>query len=171
MNINGPPTLSPIANQTMAAGTSLTITLGGLDPDGDPLTYSATASNQLYFLKTSDGLYFTGNYYYNWGGQEEKWLHGSGSSWYFILPSGGFYLWDGSSHATGTLVAQLGTAVYNDPSELYAAANTPVPVTLAIAGNQLTITPGKGYTGTFVVTAAVSDGSSTATRSFNVTVS
>ena len=168
---NQPPTLAPIANQTIAAGGSLTIALNGHDPDGDPLTYSANAVNQLYDLKTRDGIYFTGSYSYNWGGQQEKWLHGAGSSWYFLLPNGSLILWDGSSQATGTLVAQLGTAVYNDPSLLYNATNTPVPVTLTVSGNQLTIAPNSGYTGTFVVYATVSDGFTTATQSFNVTVS
>src|SRR4029077_6786676 len=55
-------------------------------------------------------------------------------------------------------------------SLLYNATNTPVPVTLMVAGNQLTITPNSGYTGTFVVYASVSDGTSTATQSFNVVV-
>ena len=139
-----PPTLDPIADQTMSAGGSLTIALGGHDPDGDPLTYSANAVNQLYDLKTRDGIYFTGNSFYNWGGLQEKWLAGSGSSWYFLLPNGSLILWDGSSQATGTLVAQLGTAVYNDPSLLYNATNTPVPVTLTVSGNQLTIAPNSG---------------------------
>ena len=155
----------------MSAGGSLTIALGGHDPNGDSLTYSANAVNQLYDLKTRDGIYFTGNSFYNWGGLQEKWLHGSGSSWYFLLPNGSLILWDRSSQATGTLVAQLGTAVYNDPSQLYNATNTPVPVTLTVAGNQLTITPNSDYTGTFVVYATVSDGFTTATQSFNVTVS
>ena len=69
------------------------------------------------------------------------------------------------------LVAQLGTAYYNNPALLTGATNTAVPVTLSVTGNQLTITPNTGYTGTFVVIAAVTDGQTTASRSFKVTVS
>ena len=44
----------------MASGQVLTLTLQGSDPDGDPLTYSAQAINQAYYLKQSLGLYATG---------------------------------------------------------------------------------------------------------------
>ena len=60
--------------------------------------------------------------------------------------------------------------MYNDPSLLWNAQNTTVPATLAVSGNQLTITPSGSYTGTFVVLASASDGLSTATGSFTVSV-
>jgi|GEM_PF-3013073 len=40
--VNHPPTLAPIANQTVNEGTPLTLTVIATDPDGDPLTYSAS---------------------------------------------------------------------------------------------------------------------------------
>src|SRR5262249_14228135 len=41
--------------------------------------------------------------------------------WYFLLPSGAFYHWDGSGGASGTLLAQLNPSYYNDPTTLTAA--------------------------------------------------
>ena len=67
-------------------------------------------------------------------------------------------------------MAHLDSAVYNDPSLLWNVANTAVPATLAVSGNQLTITPDAGYTGVFVVIATVSDGLYSVSTSFRVTV-
>ena len=68
-------------------------------------------------------------------------------------------------------MAHLGPAVYADPSLLWNAQNTAVPAALVISGNQLTITPNAGYSGTFVVFVTVDDGhGGTASRSFKVTV-
>src|SRR5262249_58763708 len=56
-----PPTLAPIANQTVAAGQSLRLTLQGNDPAGLPLTYSATVDSLAYHLQSTLGLHTTGN--------------------------------------------------------------------------------------------------------------
>lgn len=41
-NVNRPPALEAIANQSAAHGTPLTFAIGATDPDGDTLTYSAS---------------------------------------------------------------------------------------------------------------------------------
>ncbi|MBT5875163.1 MAG: cadherin-like domain-containing protein, partial [Candidatus Latescibacteria bacterium] len=41
-NVNQAPSLSSIGNQSVAEGQTLSLSLTGSDPDGDPLTYSAT---------------------------------------------------------------------------------------------------------------------------------
>src|SRR5205807_1007370 len=101
--------------------------------------------------------------------------NGGGDFWYYLLPSGDLYEFAppyGNPALAGALVAHLGTAVYADPTLLYAATNDAVPVGLGVAGNQLTIAPNAGYAGTFVIVAAVDDGhGGTARRSFRVTVS
>ena len=51
-----PPTLAAIADQTVAAGQSLTLTLNGSDPAGLPLTYSARVDSLAYHLKSTLGL-------------------------------------------------------------------------------------------------------------------
>jgi hypothetical protein len=181
-----PPTLAPIADQTMGPNpATLTIALNGSDPNGYPLTYSATAQSLPYLLNQAYGFYAeTSDYYQNSRGQQEKYLrglasadgysNGGGNFWYYLLPNGDLYEFTppyNNPALSGVLVASLGTAVYNDPSLLYNAQNTAVPVTLSVSGNQLTIAPNSGFLGTFVIFVTVDDGhGGTASRSFKVTV-
>ena len=52
----------------------------------------------------------------NWGGLSEKWLKGSNNNWYFITPAHELYHWDGSSKATGELIASdLEPSFYKNP--------------------------------------------------------
>jgi hypothetical protein len=71
----------------------------------------------------------------------------------------------------GVFLAHLGVAVCNDPTLLWKAQNTAVPVTLSVSGNQLTITPNPSYSEICVVFASASDGLLSASRAFKVTVS
>jgi hypothetical protein len=181
-----PPTLAPIANQTMAPyPATLAVTLNGSDTTGYALTYSASAQSLPYVLNQSYQFYQdTGGYYQNYRGQQEKYLrakvsasnysNGGGDFWYYILPNGDLYEFTppySNSALSGNLVAHLGVSVYNDPSLLYNAQNTAVPVGLTVSGNQLTIAPSSGYAGAFLATATVSDGhGGTASQSFQVLV-
>lgn len=70
------------------------------------------------------GLYQADNSYYeNWGGRNEKWLFGRNDQWYFVLPNGDLYEWDGVGvSANGTLIASLGSsAFYQDPRLIHDA--------------------------------------------------
>src|SRR5262249_18746455 len=161
------PSLAPIADQTIPVNQSLTISLQGSDPNGLPLTYSAQAQTLAYWLRQTYGIYQdAGGYYTSYRGQGEKYLrgkvsasgyaNGGGDFWYYLLPNGDLYEFTPpytNSALTGALVAHLGTSVYNDPTQLTNATNTAVPATLTVSGNQLTIAPNSGYTGTFVVIA------------------
>jgi hypothetical protein len=164
------PTLAPIADQTVAAGQTLTLTLQGSDPNGQPLTYSATVDSQEYHLRAQLGLYYSGSLWYNWGGKQEKWVYGAGGAQYFILPNGSFYRWDGSNTASGTWIANLPVADYNDPSLLYNAQPGQGQSTIGINGATLTITPSAGFVGQLFVTATVSNGYGTASQSFRLSV-
>ena len=56
--------------------------------------------------------------YFNYGGLSERWLTDGDGVWYYILPTGFFYAWDGISSPQaglqGALIAQLHTRYYDD---------------------------------------------------------
>jgi hypothetical protein len=174
---NSPPALTSIADQT-ATG-SLTLPLTATDADGDTLTFSAQVlappPSSLYQLNQQLQLQpYNGSYYTNLCGANEKWLVSASGVWYALLPNGHVYRWAGTFTTTvqpANLVATLSTAVYADPTLLWQAQAPVAPaVTLSIKGNLLTLTPPPGYTGTFTVAVAVTDGLATDRRTFTVTV-
>jgi hypothetical protein len=167
-----PPTLAPIADQAVAAGQSLTLTLQGNDPAGLPLTYSATVDSLAYHLKATLGLHeAAAGFYTNVYGGGEQWVQGTGGTWYYILPSGAFYQWSGAAgQLTGTLVAQLGSAYNANPSLLVNAQPGQGQATVSVVGARLTITPNPGFSGPLFVTASVSDGQQSASQAFQLTV-
>src|SRR5262249_12631788 len=163
------PILAAIADQTVAAGQSLTLSLQGSDPNGLPLTYSASVDSLAYHLKSTLGLYSGGNYWTNYYGGGEQWVQGTGGVWYYILPSGAFYHWSGSG-LTGTLVAQLDPSYNANPGLLVNAQPGQGQATVSISGAQVTITPDAGFAGLLFVTAALSDGYPSASQPFPLTV-
>jgi hypothetical protein len=167
-------TLDTPANQTLKAGQSLTVNLSAHGGTG-AYRYSAQvngSTSQAYQLKQQLGLSYAGSYFTNAWGHQEKWLLGNNQQWYFILPDGELRKWAGTisaSMASTALVAVLGSSYYADPSLLW-NAKPAAAVTVTVNGNQLTIRAPSGTTGSFVVQVTVSDGSSSVTKSFTVTV-
>ena len=47
------------------------------------------------------GLFATGDYYEDWGGQGEKWLVGDNDKWYYVTPDGELYRWSGDRNVVG----------------------------------------------------------------------
>jgi hypothetical protein len=181
-----PPTLAPIPDQTISAGSSATVTLVGTDPNGLSLTYSAQAETLPFWLKSTYGLFEDSNGFFNNArGAGEIYFRGTVSSqgyttpggpWYYLLPNGDFYEFTPAPDYVhlplqGVFLAHLGVAYYSNPSLLLNAQNSAVPAILSVSRNQLAITPNTGYTGTFVVIASVSNGQASASTSFKVTVS
>jgi hypothetical protein len=166
------PVLAPIADRSISAGSRATVTLSATDSDGDPITYGGSVESQAHQLKTTYSFFSTGNLWFNWGGKNEKWFQGKVSGpnqgWYFILPSGAVDSWDGSSTATGSLIATLETAYYTDPSRLY---NATQGGSTSVSGNVLTVTPDAGFVGKLYVTATASDGKFSDSKPFTITVS
>jgi hypothetical protein len=85
------------------------------------LLYDANSAPLATQLHNSLGLFTSGNLDRNWGGRNEEWLQGTGGTWYFILPDGDLFQWDGSNQATGTLMGQLDPSYYMDVNKLLTA--------------------------------------------------
>lgn len=49
------------------------------------------------FIGETRELYVGDDYFENWGGLKEKWLHGGQDAWYYITPDGSLYHWKGGS--------------------------------------------------------------------------
>jgi subtilisin family serine protease len=171
------PALSPVANFVMASGSTRSIVLAGADADGDALTYTASLQSDgglAYQLRQQLGLSYAGSYYLNAWGQNEKWLQGTGGSWYCVLPNGDLRRWTGTMSDTlqpANLLASLGATSYTDPSLLWnAAPAAALPVIIQIGGNVLFVNSPASYTGSFQIVATVSDGAQNASQTFTVSV-
>jgi hypothetical protein len=85
---------------------------------------TASLADQAYALDRRLGLSLPASgTLQGWGGKNEKWLIGN-DGWYFMLPSGELYKWDGSGAASGVLIATLDAAYYAELSLLYDASLT-----------------------------------------------
>ena len=173
------PVLSALSTQTIAHSQgALTVTLAAADPDSDALTFSAQAlsSSQVAFnLKQTLGLTYTGNYWSNYYGLQEKWLRDQSGQWYCLLPNGELRRAGGSAAAmlaASSLVATLDSSFYQDPSTLWnAQAGAAVPVTVTVTANEVTVTPVNGYTGTFYLEVSATDGWMATAKDYALTIS
>ncbi|MEW4454990.1 MMPL family transporter [Bremerella sp. JC817] len=55
------------------------------------------------FIGDELGLYYPGEEHTNWAGENEKWLLGNQSTWYYILENGEIYKWNGQNTVLGAL--------------------------------------------------------------------
>src|SRR5262249_36680395 len=168
------PVVASIADQVLRHGQAgTTLALNASDADGDPLTYAAQLridglAGLAYQLDQQLNLTSDGNYYTNFQGNGEKWLQGNGGQ-YFILPDGQLRRWRNTTYSYGVagLVGTLDPSYYADPSRLW---NAQPLAALALSGNQLTITPSANFPGSGTVAVNVSDGFTTTTQTFGLTV-
>lgn len=67
----------------------------GVDADTDSEYFRARNVGAEYAL-------FAGNdYYFNWGGKNEKWLHDGDGRQFYITPNGRLFRWEGNSNMVG----------------------------------------------------------------------
>jgi predicted outer membrane repeat protein len=103
----------------------------------NPAVSSGGLAAQYHFYFSSDGV--TRNLYENVAGADEKWFRGDenafGNTWYFLLPSGKLYAWNGSAGAAGTLLGQLSADAWNDIEKVVGDF---APVLAGPAAQQLT---------------------------------
>jgi hypothetical protein len=174
----GPPTFAPIADQTIAPGRSTTVALSAGGPGGVTPTLSAQLVNLpglAYQINQQLGLSYTGSYYLNRIGLNEKWLLDRNRNWYFIVPDGEFRRWAGTVAASllpASLVAMFDPSYYANPKQLWYTPYVPLqPISLSLTGNTLTIkTTSTTWTGQVSVLVSASNGANSASQSFNVTV-
>jgi subtilisin family serine protease len=174
------PSLAAIGTQNLGLGGTVNIGLNATDSNlnaaltltADVVGYNASSA-LAYTLKQSLGLTYSGSYFTNTWGKNEKWLEGSGGTYYAILPDGEFRKWTGSLDAmmsSADLIATLDPADYNDPSLLWnAQPAAAAPLTLTITGNHLTVAAGQ-TAGTYTVDVTASDGTQSTDQKFTVVV-
>jgi subtilisin family serine protease len=177
------PLLAPVANQSVAAGASLAVSLSAQSCAGGQVTYAAQAytadptAQLAYTLSQQLGLSATTAYKTNAHGWQEKYLVGSGGTVYFIVPSGTLYqLTNTTSLAKNKVVGQFNLTYYTRPTLLSSA--TPPAMALAtastigvsVSGNVLTLRPSAAFSGTAEVIATARNSVGTVTQTFNVVV-
>ena len=181
--LGGPPTVSPIANQNLKSGGSLSIAAAASDPAGGPLTYSAQALTIDPFVQAAYdynrrlGLSATTQWPDNSRGWHERYLLGSNSAVYFIVPSGKFYqLVNISNIAQSVLLGQFTATYYNNPALLYnpdQPSYSPAPagtVSVTTSKNVVKVHPASGFVGNIQMVVTVSDGQASAAQSFVIAV-
>ncbi|MBA4065579.1 MAG: hypothetical protein C0501_18070, partial [Isosphaera sp.] len=171
---NAPPVLTPPANQTVpSTQATVTVPLAASDPDGDPVTFAATAVSLAHRLDVTLGYNFfsDGNFFQNFLGRNERWVQTAlvPAGWAFVEPDGELFAWDGGT--SGALVGNVGAHYYADPTRLVNVPTTPF-ATLAVSGSTLTVTRTPAATASSIyVTVTASDGrGGTDTEAFTVTV-
>ncbi|UUO06947.1 hypothetical protein M4951_01225 [Blastopirellula sp. J2-11] len=145
--------LDAIGDQTMSANQgSLLIALPLTLADGTPLAYTATVAGSLeYELDQQYDFHAEASYHDDWGGHGERWIHGNGSDWFFLLPTGQLFAWNGTFESS-VEVAQLDASVYDDPSSLI---DVELPASVSVSGNELTVIPATGSLGELAIEVAI----------------
>ncbi len=88
-------------------------------------TSPAALPSTLALLDEVYGFKFANERWENWGNRGENWFKDRNDSWYFILPNGEVYAWDGMPRATGEFLVNVGTTVHANPELLWNAYVTP----------------------------------------------
>ena len=164
---NTEPTLN-IGDQVAVAGVPLLIGLPTVDADGHNIEYTVEViGDELSALDAEHGFWSDGEYFTNYLGQNERWIRDVDNAWHYLLPSGGLYRWEGS-FATSTLIAELGSSVYDNPSLL--TDPEPAAVIATVENGVLTISAAAGYSGTVQIRLIASDGFASVESTFQVAV-
>lgn len=153
------------------------------DADGDPLDVVGygTARNPLADIRDTYGLVHVGDDYLNLTGLNEKWLFGSDESAFMLLPNGDLVQWLGTYGTTGvreSLIARLDPSVYQDPSLLWnASEEIVVPIAISVdmensldGRARIVAVPESGLYGDISVHIVASDGETTRSQQFQVTI-
>jgi subtilisin family serine protease len=178
-----PPSLGTIADQNVGYGQSATVGVSTTSNSGQPVTWSAqafTATQDAYTLVTQYGLAFSGYYWTNLHGMNEKWLwsYSMGGLAICILPDGTIRRYDPAGTAAmlsdADLLGRVAPSYYANPLLLVdtaAPSSMAPPATLSISGTQLTVTPNAQFSGPIYVVVTATAGQTSVKQAFVVNVS
>jgi predicted RND superfamily exporter protein len=96
------PTEEASDGEESSSETSATVVAEDADAEKDPPSPTRYIHREENFIGDKLGLYFTGNWYENWGARHEKWIKGqrldregtNGECWYYLTPDGDLFRWD-----------------------------------------------------------------------------
>ena len=148
-------------------GQSLQLEFPSVDADGHPLDYAVNILGTVeQQLDETHGFWTNGEYFTNWGGQNEKWIRDAAGDWFYLLPAGSVHRWMGSFESS-ELIALLDPAVYTDPTLLTDPVET--DLTAEFAGSTLNIHTGSAAT-RVTLQLSVTDGFATVAKTFEVNI-
>ena len=163
------PQVAPIPDQTIPSVQQVLIV--PLSATGTaPINFTATAQSLAYVLTQQTGTLTYQSDFDNYYGQNEKWLVSASGVWYFILPNGKLYQSDASDAASGTLLGNVGSSYYTNPTRLTDPPANDPRATLSIAGNSLTITRDVSWVSTLVITVTATNAAGSDSTAFSMFV-
>ncbi len=179
---NNPPTVDPIADQTVAEGSLLTVTPSGSDPDSDPLTWSGSNLPSGSSVNPTSGV-FTWTPNYTQAGvyanvtltASDGSLSASASFQITVTNTNRAPVVDPIANQTVAENALLTvTPSGSDPDGdaiNWSGSNLPSGSSVNPASGEFTWTPSFAQAGTYTgVTLSASDGSLSGSASFDITV-
>jgi hypothetical protein len=180
LNVADAPVLSDISNQTLAEDTSITISLSASDVDSNSLVFAlSNVSSELNAVINGSQLTITPDA--NYSGLGEITVSVSDG---FLTDSETFSVEVSAINDAPTLVL-IDDQMINEDASLqlsinasdvdtndlsYSVASSNQAVSAVMSGNVLTVTPDANYSGAASITVTVSDGTSTASDTFIVSV-
>ena len=177
---NRAPVLTQPANQTSAEGAAVTVVLTASDPDGNPLTYSATGLPPGLSVNPTSGVIsgtppFTsaGTYSVSATVSDGALTHSRSFSWIITntnRPPSLEQPADQVSAAGAAVSLQLSASDPDGTPVTYQATGLPAGLTVNAATGLIAGTLGASATGVHDVTVTVSDGSLSASRTFTWSV-
>jgi len=185
---NRPPTLNPIANMLVAEGTIANQTISGSDPDGDALTFSKVSGPTFMTVSTTNAT--TGNIHltpgfsdagaYSATARASDGVASADRSFSILVCNGGCEgtpVLNQPTNMTVTAGASADQAISgSDPSAqplTFSKVAGPVWMTVTTTSpttGNIHLAPPLGTSGTFLGTASASNGATTDSKSFIISV-
>lgn len=174
---NQSPQFTPFDDLTVNHGATFDLPISVTDPEGLTLEITTSVSDLADDAYTLDQVYDFyllngGEFFLDARGSQEKYIRGvGGSTWFFILPNGQLYDFDGTGLTDSTFIGTFPVTYYNNPA-LFVDIVVPaglVPAVATVNGTNLNIATDYNFTGTLKVDVEAFDGADTSVDSFFIT--